>query len=102
MASTLTQTGSGAITEKRDVCVSLGSIHGQNPLASENRGAAGAVPALAISPLLAAAEHMDILVLARDGDRERPEPHSLGPAARFVVDHAPCRLLLIWPDPPIS
>jgi hypothetical protein len=41
---------------------------------------------------------MDILVLARDGDRERLGPHSLGPAARFVVDHAPCRVLLIWPD----
>jgi hypothetical protein len=41
---------------------------------------------------------MDILVLARDGDRERLGPRSVGPAARFVVDHAPCRVLLIWPD----
>jgi hypothetical protein len=41
---------------------------------------------------------MDILVLARDGDRERLGPRSLGPMARFVVDHAPCRVLLIWPD----
>jgi len=41
---------------------------------------------------------MDILVLARDGDRERLGPRSLGPDARFVVDHAPCRVLLIWPD----
>ena len=48
--------------------------------------------------VIAAAETMDILVLARDGDRERLGPHSLGPAARFVVDHAPCRVLLIWPD----
>lgn len=48
--------------------------------------------------VVAAAEGMDILVLARDGDRERLGPRSLGPAARFVVDHAPCRVLLIWPD----
>jgi hypothetical protein len=39
---------------------------------------------------------MDLLVLARDGDRSRPGPHSLGPAARFAVDHAPCRVLLVW------
>jgi nucleotide-binding universal stress UspA family protein len=48
--------------------------------------------------VVAATEGMDILVLARDGDRERLGPHSLGPTARFVVDHAPCRVLLIWPD----
>jgi nucleotide-binding universal stress UspA family protein len=50
--------------------------------------------------VVGAAEHMDILVLARDGDHERLGPRSLGPTARFVVDHAPCRLLLIWPDVP--
>jgi nucleotide-binding universal stress UspA family protein len=50
--------------------------------------------------VVAAAESMDILVLARDGDRELLGPRSLGPAARFVVDHAPCRVLLIWPDIP--
>jgi nucleotide-binding universal stress UspA family protein len=48
--------------------------------------------------VVAAAEGMDILVLARDGDRERLGPRSLGPATRFVIDHAPCRVLLIWPD----
>jgi nucleotide-binding universal stress UspA family protein len=48
--------------------------------------------------VVAAAQGMDILVLARDGDRERLGPRSLGPATRFVVDHAPCRILLIWPD----
>jgi nucleotide-binding universal stress UspA family protein len=48
--------------------------------------------------VVAAAEQMDILVLARDGDRGRLGPRSLGPAARFVVDHAPCQVLLIWPD----
>jgi nucleotide-binding universal stress UspA family protein len=48
--------------------------------------------------VIAAAEGMDVLVLARDGDHERLGPHSLGPAARFVVDHAPCQVLLVWPD----
>jgi hypothetical protein len=40
---------------------------------------------------------MDMLVLARAGDRERLGPRSLGPDARFVVDHA-LRVPLIWPD----
>jgi hypothetical protein len=40
----------------------------------------------------------DLLVAARDGDRSRLAPRSLGPATRFVVDHAPCQLLLLWPD----
>lgn len=48
--------------------------------------------------VIAAAEGIDILILARDGDRERLGPRSLGPATRFVIDHAPCRVLLIWPD----
>jgi nucleotide-binding universal stress UspA family protein len=48
--------------------------------------------------VVAAAETMDILVLARDGDHHRLGPHSLGPTARVIVDHAPCRVLLIWPD----
>ena len=48
--------------------------------------------------VVAAAEHADLLVLARDGDHARLGPRSLGPAARFVVDHAPCRVLLVWPD----
>ena len=50
--------------------------------------------------VVAAADAMDILVLARDGDRSRPGPHSLGLHARFVVDHAPCRVLLVWADAP--
>ncbi|RZU46162.1 nucleotide-binding universal stress UspA family protein [Streptomyces sp. BK022] len=47
--------------------------------------------------VVAAAEGAGLLVLARDGDRSRLGPHSLGPAARFVVDHAPCPVLLVWP-----
>jgi nucleotide-binding universal stress UspA family protein len=44
-----------------------------------------------------AAEGMDMLLLARDGDRAHLGPHSLGHRARFVVDHAPCAVLLVWP-----
>jgi hypothetical protein len=48
--------------------------------------------------VVAAAAGMDVLVLARDGDRMHAGPRSLSPAARFVVDHAPCAVLLVWPD----
>lgn len=47
--------------------------------------------------VVAAAEGMDLLVVARDGDLRRLGPHSLAPATRFVVDHAPCATLLVWP-----
>jgi nucleotide-binding universal stress UspA family protein len=47
--------------------------------------------------VVAAAAGMDLLVLARDGDDGQPGPRSLGPQARFVVDHAPCPVLLVWP-----
>jgi len=46
----------------------------------------------------AAAEGADLLILARDGDRTRLGPRSLSPASRFVVDHAPCAVLLVWPE----
>ncbi|MFJ6646528.1 universal stress protein [Streptomyces sp. NPDC091290] len=48
--------------------------------------------------VVAAADGAELLVLARDGERSRLGPHSLGPASRFVVDHAPCPLLLVWPE----
>ncbi|MBY8887911.1 universal stress protein [Streptomyces sp. PTM05] len=48
--------------------------------------------------IVRAAQGADLLVCARDGDRERLGPHSLGPATRFVVDHAPCPVLLVWPE----
>lgn len=38
-----------------------------------------------------------LLVCARDGDLDRLGPRSLGHATRFVVDHAPCPVLLVWP-----
>jgi nucleotide-binding universal stress UspA family protein len=49
--------------------------------------------------VIAAVEDADLLVVARDGDRSRLGPKSLGPATRFVVDHAPCPVLLVWPAP---
>jgi len=48
--------------------------------------------------VIAVAAGADLLVLARDGDRSRLGPRSLGPATRFVVDHAPCPVLLVWPE----
>jgi nucleotide-binding universal stress UspA family protein len=46
----------------------------------------------------AVADGVDVLVVARDGDHSRLGPRSLGHATRFVVDHAPCAVLLVWPD----
>ncbi|PRY37871.1 universal stress protein [Umezawaea tangerina] len=48
--------------------------------------------------VIAAVDGADLLVVARDGDRSRLGPKSLGPATRFVVDHAPCPVLLVWPE----
>jgi hypothetical protein len=48
--------------------------------------------------VVAGCEGATLLVCARDGDRTRLGPHSLGHHTRFVVDHAPCAVLLIWPD----
>ncbi|MEV6489037.1 universal stress protein [Actinoplanes sp. NPDC051633] len=45
-----------------------------------------------------AAGQADLLVVARDGDRQRPGPRSLGHATRFIVDHAPIGVLLVWPE----
>ena len=47
--------------------------------------------------VVTAAAGADLLILARDGDRSHLGPRSLGPASRFVVDHAPCQILLVWP-----
>ncbi|GAA1339481.1 hypothetical protein GCM10009647_082720 [Streptomyces sanglieri] len=48
--------------------------------------------------VVTAAEGADLLILARDGDRTHLGPRSLGPASRFIVDHAPCAVLLVWPE----
>ena len=50
--------------------------------------------------VVAACAEAGMLVLARDGDHTRLGPRSLGHATRFVLDHAPCRVLLVWPDEP--
>jgi nucleotide-binding universal stress UspA family protein len=49
--------------------------------------------------VVAACDGADLLVLARDGE-PRLGPKSLGKHARFVVDHAPCEVLLVWPESP--
>lgn len=51
--------------------------------------------------VLEACVDADLLVLARDGE-PRLEPKSLGPRTRFVLDHAPCEVLLVWPEAPPS
>jgi hypothetical protein len=48
--------------------------------------------------VVAAAEQVDLLLLARDGDRAHIGPHSMGPTTRFVVEHAASAVLLVWPD----
>jgi nucleotide-binding universal stress UspA family protein len=62
-------------------------------------------PAARITPpgrpehaVVEAAEEFDLLVLSRTN--LNPGPHSLGHATRFVVDHAPSPLLLVWPGEP--
>ncbi|MEW2548435.1 universal stress protein [Streptomyces sp. NPDC047002] len=57
-----------------------------------------AVTGRAERAVVAACRDADLLVLARDGERDRLGPRSLGPASRFVVDHAPCQVLLVWPE----
>jgi hypothetical protein len=44
--------------------------------------------------VLAAAAGHDLIVLARDGE-PRPGPLSIGPQARFVLDHAACAIFLV-------
>jgi nucleotide-binding universal stress UspA family protein len=54
--------------------------------------------------VVAAVADADLLVAVRDGDHDRLGPRSLAPPTRFVVDHAPCPVLLVWPDeaPPLA
>ena len=48
--------------------------------------------------VVAASADADLLVVARDGDQTRLGPKSLGKITRFVVDHAACPVLLVWPE----
>jgi nucleotide-binding universal stress UspA family protein len=43
-----------------------------------------------------AAGDADILIIARES--RHPSPHSIGHDSRFVVDHAPCTVMLVWPE----
>jgi nucleotide-binding universal stress UspA family protein len=52
--------------------------------------------------VVTAAEDAGLLILARDGDSRHRGPKSLGKASRFIVDHAPCPVLLVWPAPPTA
>jgi nucleotide-binding universal stress UspA family protein len=47
--------------------------------------------------VVAASAQADLLIVARDGDQARLGPKSLGRATRFVVDHAACPVMLVWP-----
>jgi nucleotide-binding universal stress UspA family protein len=47
--------------------------------------------------VVSASAEADLLIAARDGDQARLGPKSLGRATRFVVDHAACPVLLVWP-----
>lgn len=49
--------------------------------------------------VVTASADADLLIVARDGDRSRLGPKSLGKVTRFVVDHAACPVLLVWPGP---
>jgi nucleotide-binding universal stress UspA family protein len=49
--------------------------------------------------VVAACADADLLVAARDGQRKLG-PKSLGHRARFIVDHAPCTVVLVWPQAP--
>ncbi len=49
--------------------------------------------------VVTAAAGATLLIVARDGDQSRLGPKSLGKATRFVVDHAPCPVLVVWPEP---
>jgi nucleotide-binding universal stress UspA family protein len=44
--------------------------------------------------VMEAARDADLLVVARD--TRHPGPKSIAHPTRFVVDHAPCALLLVW------
>jgi len=48
--------------------------------------------------VVTAAAEADLLIVARDGDRTRLGPRSLGKTTRFIIDHAPCPVLLVWPE----
>lgn len=47
--------------------------------------------------VIAAAQGAELLIVVRDGDTGHLGPRSIGHASRYVIDHAPCAVLLVWP-----
>jgi len=45
--------------------------------------------------VMEAAREVDVLVVARDG--RHLGPHSIGHEQRWVIDHAPCTVVIAWP-----
>ena len=62
---------------------------GRNAATSARRGGTE-------SEVLDAVRDADVLVLARDGEPDHLGPKSIGHATRFVLDHAPCDVVLVW------
>jgi len=60
------------------------------------------LPGSAERAVIHACADADLLVLARDGDNTRLGPASLEHETRFIVDHAPCTVELVWPSTPPS
>jgi nucleotide-binding universal stress UspA family protein len=81
-----------AATAAAGLLDSAGRRLGRDAARVERHGRAG-------HQVVQAADGADLLICARDGDRNRLGPHSLAPETRFVVDHAPCPVLLVWPEP---
>ena len=52
--------------------------------------------------VITTADGAELLVVVRDGDPTHLGPRSLDHAGRYIVDHAPCPLLLVWPSTPPS
>jgi nucleotide-binding universal stress UspA family protein len=46
--------------------------------------------------VVAATQGAEMLVMARDGEPAVSGPKSLGHAGRWVLEHAPCPVLLVW------
>jgi nucleotide-binding universal stress UspA family protein len=88
----MTRTASGAAD---DLLADAASRLGVPARADARRGRAE-------HEVVSACEGADLLVLGRDGDRHALGPKSLGHASRFVLDHAPCAVLLVWPEQPPS
>ncbi len=81
------EAGAAAIADARAVCRQLG-------VAVVERSAHGRPEREIVR--IAAEERADLIVVgAHDPNAPAIGPHSVGPVARFVLDHAPCDVLLL-------